>query len=251
MYKLFPSFCFAALVGTSATASAQTIDQPALAELKTQIDVAGIKLGMPAEDARRALESASPKLILKSINAGGPKRMAGWIAKRDTPACKREALGCEEIVRVESLDGKVFLVAHNRSFAPGQDAPTVDAVRRALSERYGALVSSVWSSAPQENIIEYGFETDGTQHHEACVAISEKGPGGQWLYGFTSQCDWVFNTELARYNNGTVRTVDVLLGDARAAYEVLGGINGEHKRALAALVGRQRDREVVIASRPH
>lgn len=254
MFKLY--LCALVFAVYTPLVHAQAPNQPALATLKNTVDIAGIRLGISTADAKRAIESAKPEMVIKPFwpgIAGKPldlftsKRVSGWIATRDTPACKSAASDCEETIRVQSVDDKVYLVSYTRSFASNEAAPPISAVQAALREKYGALAASSWPSTDNDNIIERGFETNGEETPEACVAISDPAPpGGRWLYGFASACDWIFNAEILRDRQGLVRTLNVLLGDAQAAYQAFGGLLGSHKQALRAVVVHQRERNARV-----
>ena len=221
-----------------------------LSAWKDKIDVSGIRIGMPAAQAKQEIQSTRPDLVIEPLKLTGSKRLSGWIATPGTPDCKKGgALACGELLRVEAIDDKVYSVSYTKSFLRGQSAPDVASVRAALQEQYGALVAPSSPSDKDAGFVERGFTTNGEETPEACVALSEPAAGGRWLYGFASACDWVFSAEFVRDEHGLVRTVTVLVGDAQAGYQALGGRLGSHKKALAEVVTRQAERGSVLAHR--
>lgn len=195
----------------------------------------------------QAIQASFPYLRVKPLKLSG--RLSGWIASADTPACNRRSVDCEESLRVESIDGKVYSISLTKSFDQRQDRPTVLEARSALQNKYGALIELARTLAPSDSIFEVGFNVDGEASSEACVALSEPAPAGRWLYGFASKCDWVFSVEMARTSDGHVRNLVILLGDAQTAYQAFGGMQGSHKPALGAVVGRQRGHDLTVAQR--
>lgn len=132
-----------------AGSTAVAIDRDVVKQKKTEVDIVGIRLGMPIAEAEAIARARHPNGVFVEFVDVETRQPAGWNA---APAgCNGAELGidpsgpCAEILRVRHDSGRVWRVEREVIYdfeQPEGRVPTIEATAAALTEKFGPLLDA-------------------------------------------------------------------------------------------------------------
>ena len=185
------------------TAAAERIDCRAVnARPKSGADVAGVTLGMAADDAFKAVACSDPGLVVEMT----PPRPDGY------RSIVGEREGEQFSVRLMGVSGQEQVVEINRILRYGQgQGPVFDATLRQLAAKYGTLVRADYGGVPRETH-KAVRRLDGT-----AVTTLEDPLARGCPYEVKDQCGLTvtINIDRAEANPSLTETLQVIMLDPR------------------------------------
>lgn len=209
---------------------------PALQGMKYKVDIAGIRLGMAAAEAKKLAVAAIPGATVDEYMNTRTKKTAGW----DFYINGCELYGsCVEnsVIRVRVVKGKVWLVSRSTTYSGERGVPTTKSALEAINEKYGKLIGPVKDGSRTRGhdsdtmSISHSFNRNGTEnigdyYDFGCNGGAGRVDGfdpdhplgpdrGDILADVFSTADWSYAIDFSGYKNGFSHSIYVQIADCQ------------------------------------